>query len=162
MVATPALAPLGPATRDADRLVESVHDVMKTVLHRVAPALDAEGISMGQFWSLHLVSSLRAASLSTVARHLSVSAPTACASVDSLEAQGLVSRQRSRVDRRSVELSLTAKGRRVESRVWAHIGRLMAEAADGLPREDLATALRVFRELSRRLETPPPRSGGAA
>jgi MarR family transcriptional regulator, organic hydroperoxide resistance regulator len=162
MVATPALASRGSATHDADRLVESVHDVMKTVLHRLAPAVDAEGISMGQFWSLHYISALGAASLSTVARHLAISAPTACASVDSLEAQGLISRQRSRVDRRAVELSLTAKGRKVESRIWVHIGRLMSEAADDLPPEDLATALRVFRELNRRLNRTAPRSGGAA
>ena len=152
MVATAALARREPAPADADQLVASVHEVMRSVLHRVHPALEAEGISMGQFWALHLVSSLRAASVSTVARHLSVSAPTVCANVDQLEAAGLVTRHRSERDRRGVDLSLTPNGRKVESRIWGRIGRLMAQAAEDLPPEDVATAVRVFRELNRRLD----------
>ncbi|MGA8603498.1 MAG: MarR family transcriptional regulator [Thermoplasmata archaeon] len=152
MVATAALAHRETAHPEAEELVASVHEVMRSVLHRIHPTLEAEGISMGQFWALHLVSSLRAASVSTVARHLSVSAPTVCASVDQLEASGLVTRHRSERDRRAVDLSLTPKGRKVESRVWARIGRVMAEAAEELPPEDVATAVRVFRELNGRLD----------
>src|SRR5208282_2414745 len=125
------------------------------------PVLEAEGISMGQFWALHLVSSLRAASVSTVARHLSVSAPTVCASVDSLEAAGLVTRHRSERDHRAVELSLTGKGRKVEARVWSRIGRLMGEAAEGLSPEDVTTAVRVFQAMNLRLDPSAPSPRGA-
>lgn len=156
MVATAAPAPRGGFSRDAEDLIVSVHDVIRTVLRRAHPALEAEGISMGQFWALHLVSSLRSASLSTVARHLNVSAPTVCANIDQLEAAGLVTRHRSERDRRAVDLSLTAKGRKVESRVWSRIGEVMAEATRELPPEDVAAAARVFRELTRRLEEREP------
>lgn len=117
---------------------------------------------MGQFWALHLVSSLGSASLSSVARHLSVSAPTVCAKVDELEAAGLLARARSQRDHRAVELTLTPKGRKVESRVWSRIGRLMTEAAVDLPPGDVTTAVRVFRELSRRLGPADARPGAAA
>ena len=136
----------------ADELVGSVHALLQSVLRRAHPALDAEGISIGQFWAMHLVSSLHSASLSTVARRLSVSSPTICAKVDELENAGLLTRHRSERDHRTVELSLTAKGRRVESRLWNQIGGMMAEASADLPAEDVATALRVFRELNRRLD----------
>jgi DNA-binding MarR family transcriptional regulator len=162
MVATPALVRRVPPSADADDLVNSVHDVMRSVLHRAHPALEAEGISMGQFWALHLVSSLGSASVSTVARHLSVSAPTVCAKVDDLEEAGLVIRHRSERDRRAVELSLTAKGRRVESRIWSQIGQLMAAAAADLPAEDVVIAVRVFRELGRNLDSAGARADGAA
>ena len=118
MVATAALSRRDRPRADPDQLVNSVHEVMRSVVHRLQPALENEGISTGQFWALHLVSSLRSASLSTVARHLSVSAPTVCANVDQLEAAGLVTRHRSDRDRRAVELALTAKGRKVEARIW--------------------------------------------
>jgi DNA-binding MarR family transcriptional regulator len=154
MNATAALTrPVPPA--DVEELVDSVHHVMRGVLHRLHPALEAEGISMGQFWSMHLVSSLGSASMGTVARHLSLSAPTVCASIDSLEAAGLVARRRSQRDRRAVELSLTPKGRRVEARIWARVGSVMSEAARGVPTDDIAAALRVFREVHTRLETVP-------
>ncbi|MGD0587789.1 MAG: MarR family transcriptional regulator [Thermoplasmata archaeon] len=152
MVAPVVLPSEERSAADARQLVNSVHEVMRSVLHRVHPALEAEGISMGQFWALHLVSSLRSASVSSVARHLSVSAPSVCANVDQLEAAGLVTRQRSVRDRRAVNLSLTPKGRKVEARLWARIGGLMVEAAEDLPPQDVTTAVRVFRELSGRLD----------
>jgi len=155
MNATATLVRTVPAT-DAEGLVESVHEVMKAVLHRLHPALDAQGISMGQFWSLHLVSSLRSASMSTVARHLALSAPTVCANIDQLEAAGLVSRRRSERDRREVELRLTPKGRRVEARIWGQIGEVVSEAARDLPPGDVAVALKVFHELETRLEPVSP------
>jgi DNA-binding MarR family transcriptional regulator len=153
MVATAVLSPRQTSPVEPSDLVNSVHDVMKIVVHRLHPALEEEGISTGQFWAMHLVSSLGSASLSTVARHLSISAPSVCANIDQLEEAGLVTRHRSERDRRAVELSLTPKGRKVESRVWNRIGRLMDEAAEGLPSEDIATAVQVFREIQRRLES---------
>jgi MarR family transcriptional regulator, organic hydroperoxide resistance regulator len=152
MVAATVLASREASRIDPDELVNEVHEVMRSLSHLLHPALEAEGISKGEFWALHLVSSLESASVSTVARHLAVSAPTVCASVDQLEATGLVTRHRSKRDRREVVLSLTPKGHKVESRIWAQIGRLVGEAAVGLPAEDLATATRVFRELHRRLD----------
>ncbi len=148
------------ADSDAEGLVDSVHHVMRAVVHRIQPALEAEGISTGQFWSMHLVSSLHSASMSTVARHLSLSTPTVCASIDQLEAAGLVTRRRSERDRREVELGLTPKGRRVEARVWSQIGKVVAEAARDLPPDDVTVALRVFHALHTHLE-PTPEGGHA-
>lgn len=157
MVGAVSFAPrLSPSRTDGERLATSVHEVMRLVLHRLHPVLEDEGISMGQFWSLHLVSALPDASVTDLARHLSVSCPTVSASLDQLEESGLVVRRRSVRDRRSVELSLTPKGRRVEARVWAALGRTMAAAAGDLPRADVAAAVRVFQGLARRLE---PSSG---
>jgi DNA-binding MarR family transcriptional regulator len=139
-------------SNDAVRLVDLVHEVLRSTVHHLQPVLAREGITMGQFWAIHMVSSLEAASVSDVARHLGVSAPTVCTNIDQLEAGGLVRRQRSERDRRAVELSLTPRGRRVEARVWEEITRVMSRAARGSPPADLAAAVRVFRELEQRLE----------
>jgi DNA-binding MarR family transcriptional regulator len=114
---------------------------------------------MGQFWAIHTVSSLEAASVSTVARYLGVSAPTVCANLDQLEAAGLVRRHRSERDRRAVELSLTPRGRRVETRVWDAITRVMAKAARRSSPTDVAAAVRVFREITLELEPTGPMDG---
>ncbi|MGD0249460.1 MAG: MarR family winged helix-turn-helix transcriptional regulator [Thermoplasmata archaeon] len=148
-------------SNDVVQLVDLVHGVVRSSLHHVHPTLAKEGITMGQFWAIHTVSSLEAASLSTVARYLGVSAPTVCANLDQLEAAGLLRRHRSQRDRRAVELSLTPRGRKVEARVWEEITRVMSKAARGSPPADVAAAVRVFRELGRRLEpvAPAPREG---
>jgi len=141
---------------EVPQLIDLVHEVLQGSLRQLHPTLAKEGITMGQFWAIHTVSSLEAASLSTVARYLGVSSPTACANIDQLEAAGLVRRQRSERDRRAVELSLTPRGRKVETRVWGEIGRVMAEAGRGLDADDVAAAVRVFREVARRLESGAP------
>ncbi|MDA4135756.1 MAG: MarR family winged helix-turn-helix transcriptional regulator [Thaumarchaeota archaeon] len=137
---------------DAEQLAESIQDVILSVLRHIQPMVEAEGISKPQFLTMHVLSSLEPASVSTVARHLAVKAPTACVTVDQLEAAGLVKRQRSERDHRTVELSLTPKGRRVEARVWSQIGQRVAHAARGLPHEDVAATVRVVRELNHRLQ----------
>ncbi len=135
---------------DVARLVELLHEVLRSSFHHLHPTLAKEGITMGQFWAIHTVSGRTTASVSSVARSLGVSAPTVCANLDQLEARGLVRRHRSDRDRRAVELSLTPRGRAVEGRVWGEITQVMSEAADGLPAADVASAVRVFRELGRR------------
>ena len=147
------------SSEEVAELVERLHGVMRASLHRLQPALAAERITMGQFWALHLVSSLESASVSSVARHLGVSAPTVCGNLDQLDASGLVRRHRSDRDRRSVLLSLTPSGRQVEARIWGQIAGLVAEAARGIPPSDLEATVRVFRELERGLEAPPAGRG---
>lgn len=162
MVAATAVVRTAPADAAPGQLVHEVHEVMRAVIRRLQPALEREGISTGQFWALKLVSSLDSASVSALARHLALSAPTVCSNVDQLEAAGLVVRERSRQDRRAVVLRLTPKGRRVEARVWTWIAEMMAEAARGLPSQEVATALHVFEEVHRRLDGAAPEIGGSS
>lgn len=133
-------------------LVNSVLEVVRSMNHDLHPALEAEGLSKGEYWALHLVSSLESASISTVARHLALSAPTVCENVDGLEAKGLLVRHRSARDRRTVDLAVTAKGRRVEDRIWPRVNASVARAIVGISREDLATATRVFEQIARHLQ----------
>ena len=142
-----------PEATEVPRLIDLVHQVLQGSLRRLHPTLAKEGITMGQFWAIRTVSSLRTASLSTAARYLGLSSPALCSSVDQLEKAGLVRRQRSARDRRKVELSLTPRGRQVQARVWREIARVMGEAGQGLDAEDVASAVRVFREVARRLES---------
>jgi DNA-binding MarR family transcriptional regulator len=146
----------------SDELARSIHDMILSVLREIHPTVEAEHISKGQFLAMHVISGLEAASVSTVARNLAVKAPTMCVTVDQLEAAGLVTRRRSARDHRTVEVSLTAKGRRVEARVWARIEARITEAVNGLPPADLAAAVRVFRELNRRLDATQTGTGDTA
>jgi len=160
MAATVALAPPSSEPKEITQLIDLVHEVLKASLRRLHPTLAKEGITMGQFWAIHTVSSLQAASVSTVARYLGVSAPTVCSNIDQLEAAGLVRRDRSRRDRRAVELTLTARGRKVESRVWSEIAGVMTDAGRGLPASDISASVRVFSQVAHRLESGGPTARG--
>ena len=139
-------------SNNPEPLLNSVLEVVRWMNHDLHPALEAEGLTKGEYWALHLVSSLESASISTVARHLALSAPTVCENVDGLEARGLLVRHRSARDRRTVDLEVTAKGRRVEARIWPQVNATIARAILGISREDLATATRVFEQIARHLQ----------
>jgi DNA-binding MarR family transcriptional regulator len=156
MISTAPKVVARPESTEVPQLIDLVHQVLQGSLRQLHPTLAKEGITMGQFWAIHTVSSLEAASLSTVARYLGVSSPTACANIDQLEAAGLVRRQRSERDRRAVELSLTPRGRKVETRVWHEIARVAYEAGRDLDAREVAAAVRVFREVARRIESVAP------
>lgn len=146
-------------TREASELAQSVHAMIRVLLGQLRPAVESEGLSKGQFMAMHLLSGMEAASVNDAAKHLAVTAPSMCVTVDQLEEMGLVARRRSAKDRRTVEVSLTPKGRRVEARVWARIELQLAEALSGLPGAEIATTARTIRELTQRLDQAGP--GGA-
>jgi MarR family transcriptional regulator, organic hydroperoxide resistance regulator len=144
------------ASAAPEELVTAVHEVMGSVLRRLTPALESEGITMGQFWALKSVSSLGRTSLTSMARQLAIAPPTVCGNVDLLVKAGLVARHRSQRDRRAVELSLTPAGRRVEARVWRAVAQVMAPATAELAPGDVATATRVFRAIRAHLDDADP------
>ena len=69
--------------------------------------------------------------------------------VDRLVEAGLVERREGRGDRRSIELSLTAKGRRLEKRAAAARQQLIEAGHALIGESDLEQALAVLRELAR-------------
>jgi len=146
-------------SQDAAELAKSVHQMVQLLLRQMQPAVLAEGVSKGQFWALHVLTTLPTASVSTVAKHLAVTAPAVCVTLDQLEEAGLVTRHRSAKDHRTVEVSLTPKGRKVEAKVWSHIGQQIADAARELPSDDIATTVRVFHSLNRMLDLGPELRG---
>jgi len=142
-------------------LAESIHGLVRGVLHELQPTLEAQGLSMGRFWALHVLSSLEDPTLTRIARHLSVRGPTACASIDGLERAGLVERHRSERDHRIVHLVPTPKGRRTQAAVWRAIGEAFGEATAGLPPEEVRTTARTLAAIVDRLDrtgrSPPGR-----
>jgi DNA-binding MarR family transcriptional regulator len=142
----------GPGSEEVVRLMGTLHDFVGSALHRLRPILGENGVTMGQFLTLHVISSLRVASVGAVARRLGISAPAASVSVDQLEEAGLVRRRRSERDARTVELTVTARGHTVETRIWKEATRVMGDTVRGLSGEDVATAVNVFEQVARRLE----------
>jgi DNA-binding MarR family transcriptional regulator len=140
---------------ESAELAKSVHDLIRVLLRYLQPVVETEGISKGQFWVMHVLSNCETGSVNDVAQRLSLSAPSVSVTVDQLEKAGLVTRVRSASDRRTVNLTLTAKGRMVEERVWGKIERQIADVIADLPRPDIAITVQVIGELSKRLDAIP-------
>ena len=72
--------------------------------------------------------------------------------LDQLEARELIQRERSREDRRSIELRLTERGRAVIDGVLPGVVERLNEALDGYARLDLTELTRLLTKLIAQLE----------
>jgi len=119
---------------------------------RIEPALQAYDFTFTQWVILmHLRDglALNARELCTQLRHDSGALTRV---IDQLESRGFVSRERSRKDRREVQLQLTAEGRgAVERTIPAVVGCLNTALAE-LTREEVATLTRLLTKLTVSLE----------
>src|SRR6185437_4425384 len=119
---------------------------------KLEPALEANGFTFTQWVILmHLRDglALNARVLCAQLRHDSGALTRV---IDQLEARDLVSRERSRKDRREVQLQLTAAGRAtVEAAIPAVVERLNL-ALEGFSAEELAALTRLLTKLTGMLE----------
>lgn len=72
--------------------------------------------------------------------------------VDSLERAGLVRRQRSRRDRRAVEIAITPQGRRVAGRTLPFIANLLNRLVEPFARREIEALIALLQRLLARLE----------
>jgi MarR family transcriptional regulator, organic hydroperoxide resistance regulator len=143
--------------RLATELLDSIHDATQAVLARIAPALEAEGLTPCTFWTLYRLGPGGEDHAGAIARRLQISMPSVTQSVDQLVDSGLVSRRRSEADRRVVLLEITPAGRRLLTRVIRRIDERLDPEVHRLPTADVRTAARVLRDVAARLrEDDPP------
>ena len=98
---------------DALDLANDLRPVLLRLNRHLRRELAPLGITAGQAALLHAIDTGVAVGVRELAERERLSRPRVTAAVDRLESLGLVSRTRSEVDRRRVELAVTAEGRRI-------------------------------------------------
>jgi len=93
----------------------------------------AEETTLAQYRALVVLASRGPQRMTDLAAALGVAASTAGRMCDRLVRKGLVRRSRGRADRRSVQVSITAAGRRVVDEATARRRALIAEILSRLP-----------------------------
>jgi DNA-binding MarR family transcriptional regulator len=81
--------------------------------------------------------------------------------LDQLEARGLIQRERSREDRRSLQLRLTEQGRGVIEAVIPGVVERLNDALAGVSRADFSELIRLLSKLLEHLETHAQTSASA-
>jgi len=116
-----------------------------------------KGLSLPQFRALVFVDREPAASLSTVADHLSASLPTTSRLIAGLVNKGLVARKGCCDDRRQLELAITPRGREVLDNAWASVQKRMEAELDPLTdaqRKAVYEAMKIVQGVFGSLELP--------
>ena len=98
---------------DALDLANELRPVLLRLNRHLRRELAPLGVTAGQAALLHAIDTGVAVGVRELAERERLSRPRVTAAVDRLESLGLVTRTRSEVDRRRVELAVTAEGRRI-------------------------------------------------
>ena len=115
---------------------------------RLLGVLEAEGLTLGQWWVLGLLSGGAGRTMSEAADYAMLPAPTLTKAVDQLVAANLVYRRADRHDRRRVLIYLTARGRRLHARLAGKLGGVLAGVVDAAEGDQLTQLLlRVLQRL---------------
>jgi DNA-binding MarR family transcriptional regulator len=107
-------------------LVKSIRGHYQVVENR-------SGLSGAQLWALSHIAGNPKSKVGELARALAIHQSTASNLVGHLESQGLLARRRLRQDRRSVELSLTPKGKKALTRAPRPLIGVLQQALLDLP-----------------------------
>jgi DNA-binding MarR family transcriptional regulator len=109
-----------------------------------------KSVSFPQLRVLAIVSKVPCADLSSIARQLSLSLSASSRLVEHLVEKKLLQRKVSKDNRRKIELTLTAAGKRTLAKTNKAVERELAACLDTLPaeaRETLMTAMSMLRQM---------------
>ena len=125
----------------------SVKAVQRELERWINEAVRPLGITAAQADALVVIGSAQPISLKDLGELLIAEAGHPSRLVDRLVEAGLVRRRPASEDRRRIELSLTARGRRLERRVSAAREAVMQLGREVVGERDLTPALELLREL---------------
>jgi DNA-binding MarR family transcriptional regulator len=96
-----------------DTLVTLLLNSGKAVIQRLDAELAPIGLTTAKLWALHSVMAGWPVAMGVLAERMSSAKSNITTMVDRLEADGVLSRAPSATDRRAIEISVTAKGKRL-------------------------------------------------
>lgn len=127
--------------RFGQRMIALLPQMLRGFARRESNYLSRGKITIPQLGALEYLSTRRESPMNELAKHLGVTRPAATGLVDRLIAQGLVSRQGDREDRRVVRVNLTPKGRRVLDNIWSQKRRMLQQVFGRISPADRAQYL---------------------
>lgn len=130
--------PVPPPEDGTHRMIcRQIKMVMSSLTRRVDAHMQPLELTGMQWEPLMLVWLKRADTVAALARVSQVGVPSMTRMLDRLEQKDLLRRERSELDRRVVNLHLTAKGRKVANKIWPIVVEGMNVHLEGFKKEEL-------------------------
>lgn len=131
--------PVPPPADGTHRMIcRQIKMVMNSLTRRVDAHMQPLELTGMQWEPLMLVWLKRADTVAALARVSQVGVPSMTRMLDRLEQKDLLRRERSELDRRVVNLHLTAKGKRVAGKIWPIVVEGMNVHLEGFKKEELS------------------------
>jgi DNA-binding MarR family transcriptional regulator len=138
------------------RLIEGIMDdlrkVFKAINDRSKLAEQTTGLTGPQLWALKVLAEHTPIRISDLAARMYLHSSTVIGILDRLKAKQLVTRRRSSLDRRVVQVDLTAAGRDLVARMPAVAQEMLLSGLETLSARDLHTVSRGLKIQARLLQ----------
>ena len=129
--------------------VRMVYRAMQRLLQtRIGP----HGVTLGMWYYLRALWSEDGLTQSELSRRIGTMEPTTLGAIQTMERSGLVSRVRSKDDRRKVHIHLTKKGRDLERLLMPLAVEVVETSVAGFSPEDVQQLLRFLRSIRDNIE----------
>ncbi len=155
-VATRSGAPAGEAVGDED-VVEAVLLASRAMVSLAEASVHQvnESVTLPQYRTLVLLATQEPCRLADLAEAMGVNPSTATRMCDRLVRKGLVERERDQLDRREIELSLSADGRSLVSKVTERRRDLVRGMLGAIPSDERRGMVRALAVLARAIGEAP-------
>jgi MarR family transcriptional regulator, organic hydroperoxide resistance regulator len=119
-------------------IIDNFMQVIQVVSEYSKAAEKATSLTGSQIWALKIIANVNYLRVSDLAHEMHLTPATVVGIIDRLEEKGLVTRSRSKMDRRVVELYLTDKGSEIASYTNEITQTLLMNGLDELSDEQFA------------------------
>jgi DNA-binding MarR family transcriptional regulator len=136
-------------SRSSGYLVRDAHRAFQRLLER---RIAGYGVTRGQWYFLRVLWNEDGLSQRELSTRVGMMEPTTVIALRSMERSGLIRRVRSRHDKRRAQVWLTAKAKRLRSRLLAIARGITDQAEDGIGRSDLARFRRTIARMTANLD----------
>ncbi len=121
----------------ASEIIDNLRRIFQAITEYSRTAERVTGLTGPQLWALKILESSSPLRVSELAQAMFLSSATVVGIVDRLEAKELVARVKSATDRRAVDLSLTAPGRKTAAKAPDVAQHLLISGITGLTHEQI-------------------------
>jgi len=139
-------------------IIDNIRRVFQAVNEYSKRAEKKTGLTGPQLWAMKILSDTAPLKVSQLAKRMYLHPATVVGILDRLEGKGLITRTRSRGDRRVVEIDLTIQGREILERAPEVAQGLLVAGLEPLPDTELACIAEGLNQLVKILgvrEIPP-------
>jgi MarR family transcriptional regulator, organic hydroperoxide resistance regulator len=135
--------------QEIEEVINDLRRVFQSINQHSRNAERAAELTGPQLWALQILVLSAPMRVSELAKRMYLSPATVVGIVDRLEAKGVVTRTRSKEDRRAVELTLTEKGREVVAKAPQVAQSVLLQGLAALSDQELSVVVAGMKQLVR-------------
>ena len=129
-----------------------VREVWRSFARCLQPRIAREGVSIGMWFVLRMLWDEDGMTQRELGERVGINAPTMVTALNSMERAGLVKRVNNQADRRKINVFLTARGRKLKSKLWPMAAEVLALGLSGLNRSQVQSLNKMLAQVRLNLE----------